>query len=559
MNPLERQFFPQKGLNKYLGPGSMADEYIQGGGLFGALMNYSPHLAEAKNRALPQARTATDYFGPAADMQDMKNYSAATMDELRAGNYAPALANLGMTGAAMAMTALPGNVGAVDDVVKRADFEKMASRGKVHQARATEAENIKAVQDGDAKAFKFEDIDDYEYESGDFTDRVSKTGLYIDDDMYGTVYAGKTKEDVEALKSAKTPIEYGRAAGYSEDDIATFYIARRRGDAGIAFDEYISDLKTAGPAKATTDDLPMDTASRMKRAEEMGFGDDVYHATTHEIDEFKPNRLNPESDFGAAYYFSSSPKDASNNYSIGGKDLTNRVQLQAEKYADEAEYEKGATGDVAKRYGQWRARKEIIGPHEGQVIPARLRLENPVKVGGPDETIFSIENVWDDAGEEIIEESGNGVDLIDSIRNVLYDKGLDGDKAVSEFLEKVEYLEDTPASTVDRALRETKEIMYAFDNAEDASPGQIVQEIFKRMGYDGAEVHDVATRFPGMGLEPEDVHTVVFTGHENKIRSRNAEFDPAKKDSADLLASIGGVGLLGALGLSQSDEFNERY
>jgi len=248
MNTLEKQFFPKRGLaeafSQFVPPGTRK----QFSSLYDTLTNPQTYL------------TAAEYIGPAADMQDMKYYSGATMDDLRAGNYGNALANLGMTGAAMAMTALPGNVGAVDDVVKRADFEKMASRGKVHQARATEAENIKAVQDGDAKAFKFEDIDDYEYESGDFTDRVSKTGLYIDDDMYGTVYAGKTKEDVEALKSAKTPIEYGRAAGYSEDDIATFYIARRRGDAGIAFDEYISDLKTAGPAKATTDDLPMDTA-----------------------------------------------------------------------------------------------------------------------------------------------------------------------------------------------------------------------------------------------------------------------------------------------------------
>jgi hypothetical protein len=134
MNLLERQLLPQRGLSEYLGPGSMADEYIQGGGLFGALMNYSPHLAEAKNRALPQARTAAEYIGPAADMQDMKYYSGATMDDLRAGNYGNALANLGMTGAAMAMTALPGNVSAMDDASKKAIdsvFEMYLSKQKL--------------------------------------------------------------------------------------------------------------------------------------------------------------------------------------------------------------------------------------------------------------------------------------------------------------------------------------------------------------------------------------------------------------------------------------------
>lgn len=79
-----------------------------------------PELRESASRVPQALRMGLDYIGPAADMQDMKNYSGATMDELWAGNYGPALANLGMTGAALAMTALPGNVSAMDDASKKA-------------------------------------------------------------------------------------------------------------------------------------------------------------------------------------------------------------------------------------------------------------------------------------------------------------------------------------------------------------------------------------------------------------------------------------------------------
>jgi hypothetical protein len=52
----------------------------------------------------------------------------------------------------------------------------------------------------------------------------------------------------EMLKQARTPIDYGRAYGYSEDDIAHFYNFRRRGHA-MAYDEYRHDLERSTPSK----------------------------------------------------------------------------------------------------------------------------------------------------------------------------------------------------------------------------------------------------------------------------------------------------------------------
>jgi hypothetical protein len=47
------------------------------------------------------------------------------------------------------------------------------------------------------------------------------------------------------LNRAKSPLDFGRLYGYSEDDIACFYLKRRRGRSDIAYAEYISDLKCA--------------------------------------------------------------------------------------------------------------------------------------------------------------------------------------------------------------------------------------------------------------------------------------------------------------------------
>jgi hypothetical protein len=57
--------------------------------------------------------------------------------------------------------------------------------------------------------------------------------------------AEDTIEPSEAdLNKAKSPVDLGRLYGYSEDDIASFYLRRRGGLPGIAYEEYISDLST---------------------------------------------------------------------------------------------------------------------------------------------------------------------------------------------------------------------------------------------------------------------------------------------------------------------------
>jgi hypothetical protein len=66
------------------------------------------------------------------------------------------------------------------------------------------------------------------------------------------------------LQAARTPLDHGRAHGFSEDDIAHFYWWRRRGHVG-AFEEYAADLRSAqlpAPTKASSTRLKPPKNSR---------------------------------------------------------------------------------------------------------------------------------------------------------------------------------------------------------------------------------------------------------------------------------------------------------
>jgi hypothetical protein len=79
------------------------------------------------------------------------------------------------------------------------------------------------------------------YESGKLTSDLQKKGLFVDDDMMGKVYVGTSPENLQAIKSAKTPFDYGRAYGYSDNDIAAFYHTRYGGDLNVALNKFLKD------------------------------------------------------------------------------------------------------------------------------------------------------------------------------------------------------------------------------------------------------------------------------------------------------------------------------
>jgi hypothetical protein len=182
--------------------------------------------------------------------------------------------------------------------------------------------------------------------------------------------------------------------------------------------------------------LPTDEASRMARAQEMGFDTDVYHGTGSDFDEFD----------GVSFF--GDPKTASS-------------------YAADRGYGGGAN-----------------------VMPVKLKIRNPAT----DDDIFAAAK-------------NAGV-----------------------------YESDLPAFT------------YISPNVVGPEQSKKVLDILKGQGFDGAKVSDY-----GMD-DPFNSVTSWATFDPKNIRSRFAKFDPAKKDSANILAGLGVVGAGAAL--SQQDGFD---
>lgn len=278
----------------------------------------------------------------------------------------------------------------------------------------------------------------------------------------------------------------------------------------------------------------------------------LYHATTHDFDTFSLERANPENHYGKAFYLTDSVDDANKNYAGIGPDLQQRIELRAERLADEtmdmdeqdivdmvrsagidvARYEKdGLSPEILKEI----ASKELT-THGGAVMPVFAKIKNPVKVGTKDETVFSIETQFDDAGD-VVSESGSGVNLINAIREVASEynlSDLDIERAMSKITD--EMYDGIKAKEVDRILRSEINDVYTPDG-EYASPGQFIADVFQRMGFDGIEMNAekyfgprqgaFGTRITGMEGVKGATHYILFDSRNIKSAVGNrGTFDP---------------------------------
>lgn len=125
------------------------------------------------------------------------------------------------------------------------EFAKLSEKGQIRQARSTD-QDLADILAKKMPATKF-DIGmsskyGFDYEMGDFTKKLKDAGLTVYDDKMGTVIAGQSKEAVDLLKNAKTPIEYGQSFGYQPEDILKFYVQRRGGNPQLGYADFMDDL-----------------------------------------------------------------------------------------------------------------------------------------------------------------------------------------------------------------------------------------------------------------------------------------------------------------------------
>lgn len=263
-------------------------------------------------------------------------------------------------------------------------FKKSASAGKVNQARTPE-QDLNDVISGDMPATDFDlrgydpEVGGLSYEAGELTQALEDAGLHVVDDRMGRIFVGQSKEDVDRLMNASNPYEYGKAYGYSDDDIAAFYKRLRGDNDEVAYQEFLRDMQSSSDVeslvmqgfpestarKIVSGELPMDIDSRMDRAMDQGFDVDTryYHGTDQDILEFDPELIGKgkgktPSALPQGFYFSRKP-DVASEYATGEganvipvflktEDMMTRTDLKAfqDFNAGEGDSLLSASGDV---------------------------------------------------------------------------------------------------------------------------------------------------------------------------------------------------------------------
>jgi hypothetical protein len=215
-------------------------------------------------------------------------------------------------------------------------FAQMATKGKVNLARSQEQElaDLLAGKTKFAEARLNWDMP----ETYDLADKLAKHGLQSTVDARGVTRFYKNPEDLKAIESANNPASFGKAYGYSDNDIAAFYLARRQGNKDLAYKDYVNDLSTkaapqdealrlaqeraALPVERGGLGLPPNNTSE-QRAAAMGFDTPAYHATDADISAFNNAKLGTNT----AYLTGGDEdaiKSAMRGHWFSDRDLTNK-------------------------------------------------------------------------------------------------------------------------------------------------------------------------------------------------------------------------------------------
>jgi hypothetical protein len=234
------------------------------------------------------------------------------------------------------------------------------------------------------------------------------------------------------------------------------------------------------------DELPLDEASRMQRAEDMGFDTNMYHATFSDFEQFEPWHKgasdNETSKMG--YWFADRPE--------GTEGFTSRI---SDNYSSQID---PSTGDY-KRWDDGELKKFRDDDELAAVMPIKSRAKKP-----------------------LVFESDKGRDA--------YEKFMDWRDEWADYGDA-------------RSMKKHKwgDRMIAL-NIKDTN--NAANEWLKSNGYDSIQIKNTVYDAP----KGETITQYMIPyGQENLLRSKFAKFDPAKKDSANILAGAAGAGVLSGL------------
>ena len=300
----------------------------------------------------------------------------------------------------------------------------------------------------------------------------------------------------------------------------------------------------------------LSSVERARKAEEQGFKGGLYHAGVTDIDEFDLSRATPESHMGRGIYTTTGVQDANVNYAnLSCPDLKNKLLSRSERIQDDLEL----TDEMAIREGyadanemSWDMARKELAENQGVVYPLMGRSEKPFDISEGNDTYLKFEYPESDP-KDFLDEAGGDMELAREL--ALEDSfSYEPEGELADFLYSIrrnldsneyEKVSDSILNAVERADGgiSGKELEEIFRNAEiyaEDDLGRLTQnEIFRQgiedAGFDSI-IHD-ADIFNMRNTKGEK-HQIFFK--PNQLRSPNAEFDPDKMYSGNLLYSGGG-------------------
>lgn len=301
-----------------------------------------------------------------------------------------------------------------------------------------------------------------------------------------------------------------------------------------------------------------------KVVDEKGNPKVIYHGTTHVIEAFDRSKGNVDNHLGAGFYFTDDIGDATEHYAGEGPDLTQRIDLLAERIQDTYDVEEiagelGVDEDLVEAVqGNYEGSRQLASEHlKGEVaeaVPVYVKITNPFMLEPGGGTLLEIERdeeYYNELAEEEVdredyededdykdalrekaddiyyedyspEEAGEGV----LFRNGIIEAGLemdqDGHKVWGDLMEHYgSFYGQTAQAVIDR-MKQLDSIMYM-----DGEKGELVGNEFIRMaiekaGYDGI-IMDAghANQAWRMGIGEGTTHYIAFEPTQIKHATDN--------------------------------------
>lgn len=314
-----------------------------------------------------------------------------------------------------------------------------------------------------------------------------------------------------------------------------------------------------------------------------------YHGTTNEFYEFDASvKGNIEGHLGKVNYFTTEYYDAEGNYLSEGADITGRIDRRQDELEDTLRYDYQSSEEgldfqqiiddfniteeevntlypsgqpefiQAEEISRFLAEKELKGTEE-KVLELYVKLNNPVVLGNGatwfdaleidevylEEATQEIAEEYDITEEEAkndyeweirdraVEKQGYSNKIVEALEEALDDNGYDSSLA-SDILGDNYYDSEVDLDKLEQDLRKAE----LYDNYDgELASSQVIADFFKKLGFDGIILTDVAQRFRNMGLSDSTSHIHVFNEYNNQIKLSDGT-NTTFTDSPDIRYSI---------------------